>query len=221
MLNISSKHGEPLSSIDSVKLDIKDLNKLISNTEKVPDQGTILDKGYIWKYRILIYQFTNTIRCSDASDTSVELLFTENDIITPPIKINRNVAWSFYGLDQTEGLDDFVCKEKAILKSDFIYPEPDMEHDRMECLEKAISCYYDIKQNSEVKGKRVINPGLMQNYCQFSGGGDIHIYANPPGTFLIINQLSEDEKKDLSVSPIDDSTMLSYVIEGKKAANYS
>lgn len=105
MLKITLKHGGNFLSATQVSLCDKDLQQLLrSKGEKEPEPGSIVDRGTKGKYRIFIYKFNNTTRCSNASEDDFHLSMSEDDLIQPPIKIKRNVAWAFYCLKREKTL---------------------------------------------------------------------------------------------------------------------
>jgi len=100
----------------------------------------------------------------------------------PQIKIDRNVAWTFYGLKIGKSFnlqDYFVKEENTVLRADFVYPQPSSEKECMEWLEKTVKDHYDLDdETAPAKIRRIVNPGIGNAYCQFSGGGDIYIYIH-------------------------------------------
>ena len=75
--------------------------------------------------------------------------------------------------------------------------------------------YYKLKKgNPDIQIRRIINPGIMDHYCQFTGGGDIHL--EKLGELLVI--YSGSELSDVTLSPTEDTEIISCLtIEAKKS----
>ena len=53
--------------------------------------------------------------------------------------------------------------------------------------------------------RRIINPGITDHYCQFTGGGDVHL--EKLGESLVI--YSGPELSDVTLSPTEDTETIS------------
>ena len=182
MLKVTSKHGSDFLALTQVSLCDKDLRQLLYNNRKrVPEPGSIVDKGTIGgKYRIFVYKFLHTRKCSGTSSEDFEFSLSASELVQPTSrKIDRNVAWAFYCLESDVNLDidkDFISQENAVLRWDFVYPKPSSEDERMDCLHATIRNHYHLDNvNAQAKIRRVVTPGYTDGHCQFSGSGDIYI----------------------------------------------
>ena len=82
----------------------------------------VVFKGKRRSLRLFVYKFANIIRCSAASASDFNLVDTTEQLITPPIRMTRNVAWSFFSLDVRPDYDldkDFVSKDQAHLSGEY------------------------------------------------------------------------------------------------------
>ena len=94
-LKFSLSHGDILSK-DHVNISTQSLQNLLRRHKiRVPPTGTIEDKGKRRYIRLFIYKIFDTVRCSAASASDFNLVDISAQLITPPIRITRNVAWSF------------------------------------------------------------------------------------------------------------------------------
>ena len=79
---------------------------------------------------IFAYKFTNFARCSSALEDDFKGVGMVDNIIDPPIKITRNVAWSYFNYDCDPNLDlneHFQDQAKAMLKPTYVFLEPNSE----------------------------------------------------------------------------------------------
>ena len=223
-LEITSLQGVDICKVAKYKLHLTHVNDLLhENQEAVLPHGSVADLGPTnATVRVYVYKFEVATRCSDASDDSfVGVTIVDDDDtnwIKIPTGLRRNVAWSFYSLIDDARFDigkHFESKELGRLRPNYIYPDPPTEDDRMEVLLNTICDYYQTrKENSGVKVKRVINSGDRSFYCEFTGGGDLHVQRK--GKSLLI--CNTQPVQDLSLSPEHDTESISsLIIEGEKS----
>jgi len=112
---------------------------------KVPPLGTIVRMGSKRSCFVYVYKFNHTISCSAASENDFSLVKISERLLTPPIGIQRNVAWSFYCLNNDIHVDPsqyFKSPNEAQLHGNYVFPIPKQDRDCMECLQIAILKYY-------------------------------------------------------------------------------
>ena len=127
MLKICLKSTNRLSnSIHSllINLTVDNVSRLLqSNGMKVPPPGTIVRIGYKGSCLIYVYKFDHITRCSAASEDDFNLVKISERLLTPPIGIKRNVAWSFYCLNSDIQIDlsqFFKSSNEAQLHVDYV-----------------------------------------------------------------------------------------------------
>ena len=124
----------------------------------------------------------------------------------------RNTAWSFF--TQKGCIFDiskhFVSTDMLQLKTNFKYPNPKSENQRMDYILKTIEEHYKInKEDLVVEATRVSDSFYLDGHCEFTGGGDIFIMKE--GTSLSISNV-----ESVPISPVRETEATSsQVVEGK------
>ena len=209
MLNISS---DDTPVIPTMGVDLEELTEVLRQNITLP-VGKIKRLKAIGKFSIFIFIFNTKTKCSEAKEGDFfNVNFpTIKELKLPPLSITRNVAWSFFTLN--EDITDDLTKS-------FCYPKPSFEEKRMYCLQTTIMDQYKLKSQHAPAKVEKIDPKTQTNgYCQFSGGGDLCLYSN--SQTLVVKGLTDenDEKNDDGgLSPIynGDSISTTISIEGKR-----
>jgi len=179
--------------------------------------GQIEHLGTVGRFSIYVFVFDNVTKCSEASHSDFGgVKFLSDNMTFPDMSLKRNVAWSFFSLNDNKK-DDlqnyFIDLENLMLKKDFCYPQPDKENDQMSCLLQSIIKQYGDKN---AKVEKVNATDITQHYCQFSGGGDICIHGVNLETLVVNGDIDHDELLDLSPIHSGTSTSTTLSIEGKR-----
>ena len=111
-------------------------------------KGKLKHLQRIGRFSIFLFLFENKTRCSAATETDfANVDFPHAQMSLPALAVNRNVAWSFFTLNETLN-DDlgkyFEQSNGKTLKDCFCFPKPDYEDQRMTCLLPTIRCHYDL-----------------------------------------------------------------------------
>ncbi|XP_065882459.1 uncharacterized protein [Dysidea avara] len=201
---------------------------LRKNNARFPrPNGTIVDKGRKGNLRIFVYKFDkeHVTQCSKASLDNFKHCHTDEERpFVPEMKLERNVAWSFFCLDPDPALnltEHFIDPKSLNLKPLFAFPEPKHEAERMKCLYNALVKNLSL---TRVDIAQVMPPGNTDHFCQFSGGGDIHITIKKES--LVISDVRDDSHSSQQQddypshpSPIEKSDLISgFAVEEKKLA---
>ena len=211
----SLKDGLDIFTVQQCKLKVKLVNNQLRRQHKpVLPPGSIDDLGPTHaKLRLYVFKFDKTQPCSEVFKTKV-LVYEQPPYITNiSTAVKRNVGWAFFSLigeptyDVTNTFD-----ESGRLKQPFIYKDPETEKERMDPLLQAIRRQYNLyTPDAGIKATMVSGQGDRSKYCQFTGGGDIHVQRK--GKSLVICNTLE---QDLSLSPVHETeSVSSLVIEGK------
>lgn len=163
--------------------------------------------------------------CSSASDADFcRVRFPldgdpeNNKLVLPVLGIKRNVAWSFFTLEDT--YDHFTDDGGTMVKPEFQLPVVAYEDLRIQKLLDNIIREYKLNIPNAIATARKIEPTTqVDGYCQFSGGGDICVYG--ANETLVVNGLISDKDEELSpnkLSPVynGSSTSTTLSIEGKE-----
>ena len=159
MLNVSSNLSDTILVQANVTLCEEDLRQLFKKINLSP--GSIVDKGTIGKFRILIYKFEITTPCSKVSDADFKFLKLTHNMIAPETRIRRNVAWAIYSLKTNLDLPNCFVGPENCLHHSFVYPKPEAEDERIEFLKSNIIQYYHLdKDTAPIKIQKNCEPWL-------------------------------------------------------------
>ena len=179
MLNISS---DDTPVIPTMGVDLEELTKVLRQNITLP-VGKIERLKAIGKFSIFIFIFNTKTKCSEAKEGDFfNVNFPIKELKLPPLSITRNVAWSFFTLNEdiTDDLTKYFLDVKNThLRESFCYPKPSFEEKRMYCLQTTIMDQYKLKsQHAPAKVEKIDPKTQTDGYCQFSGGGDLCLYSN-------------------------------------------
>ena len=97
--------------------------------------GHIEHLGTIGRFSIFLFVFEKVTKCSEASRNDFSGVdFPSEDMKFPEISLQRNVAWSFFSLNnksEDKLQNYFTDPRNQVLRVDFCYPQPHSENDRM------------------------------------------------------------------------------------------
>ena len=205
----------------------RESNLLIDVKNVIDDlpEGKLEYVAQTGKLAVFVFKFATMTPCSSASqsDFSRVIFLKEGDpenkkLVLPELRIKRNVAWSFFTLEDTY---DHFTDDGRTVKPEFELPVVPYEEQRIKKLLDNIKCEYNLNQpNPVAKAEKVEPTTQMDGYCQFSGGGDICVHG--ANVTLVVNGLiSEEEDEELSpnkLSPVYEGTSTSTTlsIEGKR-----
>jgi len=220
LLKVSTLNGEDFLRVANYPISADSVSTLLQrNKKKALPSGSIVDLGTRGTVRVYVFKFNDTTKCSDASADHIQCRFVSDSKLPKiPLGLRRHVAWSFYSLVADIKYDlkkDFISAENGQLKVPYTFRRPDAEENRVEALHMSIHDYFNLKsEDSGIQLKRIHSPGITNGYCQFTGGGDIHLEKL---TDSLVIYSGPEMSKDITQSPIHNGETISdLTIEGIK-----
>ena len=179
-------------------------------------EGKISLLHRIGKLIIFLYVFKQQTPCSEAVDQDFDEASVDiTDLMKiqwNDLKVDKNMAWSFFSLNDDIDYDVNKDFNGASVRSDYEYRIPVAESQRSLPLLLTVKQY--VRNHSIPAHVEMVDPTLAYNKgCQFSGGGDIRISTDALSCVIIHDKTEADGGS----SPIyDGSTVQSLSVEAKK-----
>ena len=206
---------------DKHVINSKSLLAALPKSINFPENGQIHHISNVEGLRVLVWNFDVFTPCSQASEDD----FSFVDTLDRPFKYQSSprppsgdISMPYFTLKQGQSI--FLDEAKLIFNETYFYPEVS-ESLRVDALRRSLVHHkYVVKT---IKASKSTN-----HYCEFSGGGDIYVYAakSPPLVFVSPEDAEEDEEEDAKcdesihkVSPVSKggSKLYALSIEAKKA----
>lgn len=202
-------------NLDELQQQVFELEDLKSTCEN----GELKRFDSIGKYSIFVFIFNTMTPCSSAKEADfIHVDFPIAEMKLPEMALTTNVGWSFFSLnpDASDNLEKyFVDKKRLLLNPVILFPIPNNEDHRIQCLLTTIKRKYQLP-NTLADAEKVVPQLETDGYCQFSGGGDIVVHS---GLQTLVVQGKNNEEGDGGLSPISDGTAATTTlsVEGKKS----
>ena len=188
---------EPELTISNLMLDMTQLKDALRGVITFPD-GNLHEICRIDNPVVLMWNFGNYTRCSDASlEDFVHIRFSAS-IIEPLTNLKGTISLPYFILEAKHN-EVFADEEHQILKYDFVFPEVS-EQTRLSSLKKSLETHH-------YKVEAVDSSRTKNHYCQFSGGGDLCVTKDVTPPLVIVSPTNEvDQGTSSSPSSPSSST---------------
>ena len=159
---------------------------------RIPN-GKIVEIGMIGGVRLLLWKFSETTACSNATASNFHgITAIDRELNTEGSTFQETLSFSFFSLQrETEKKYSFT-----------VYPEDCSEQDRLDALLISLSMWLPDEFVASLSNPKKVCP----HYCQFSGGGDLLIKRNQVPIPLIFVSRDEDPPYTESPSTTEDAS---------------
>lgn len=203
--------------IDDHVMDRDALQKVLSCSIALPDEGVIHHLTTIEGVKVFVWDFTKFTPCSSASDNDFKMVNTPKRYFDfkDPCPTGY-ISLPFFTIENDEKAI-FRDKTKQVFNESFMYPDAP-EYERIDAL-------YESLHRHQYNVKRCKSGKTTEHYCEFSGGGDIYICNKNISTPLVFTagetELDQpDEELSVGGGNVKVSQLSLLSIEGKKG-NFS